>query len=63
MPLSVTRNENEEWRDCVIRYAQKVGLATEALWVYDDAIRAGLSEADAAWNALSEWDLLDYRER
>lgn len=57
--LKAERLENETWRQCVERYARKYGLESEALDYFDNEIRRGEKEADAAWTALYEWDLLE----
>lgn len=45
----------------MLRYAAEYGgLEVEVEWAYQKSLNQGLSEQDAAWAALYEWDLLDY---
>ena len=61
--LVVTRKHEETWRKCVIRYAKPFGLVIEALVEFDCCLyRDGEAEETAAWNALYEWDLLDFKD-
>ena len=62
MPLVARKQEGETWREAVARIAGKQGLATECLEVYDDLMAKDLAhtEADAAKQALYEWDCLAY---
>jgi hypothetical protein len=60
--LKCERLENESWRECVVRYAKKYGLETEALDDFDSAIKREENPKDAAWSALYEWDLLEMYE-
>jgi hypothetical protein len=62
MSLSVKTLLDEEWRDCVKRYATEYSLEKEALADFDRRVAAGTGEATAAWEALYELDLLDYEE-
>ena len=62
MPLVVRRNENETWREVVKRIAARHGLWIEAFEEFDHCIEAGSSEESAAFDALYEWDLLDYED-
>lgn len=54
--LQITKTSGETWRDCVERIAGKCGLVSECLDLYDDAIKAGALEEEAAFEALYEWD-------
>lgn len=60
MSLFAERHEHETWRDCVYRVASKYGLEMEALTDYDRNIAYGAPADQAAFDALYEWDLLDY---
>ena len=62
MPLIARRNENETWREAVKRIASRHGLWIEALEEFDHCIEAGATEESAAFDALYEWDLLDYED-
>lgn len=59
MGLNLVRQADESWRDAVKRYAQKFGLEDEALRSYDDYVRNGVTEPEAAWDACYDWDVLD----
>lgn len=60
MSLRVLRQDDESWRDCVIRYAEPWGLEDECLEIYDEELAKGATEAQAAWAACYEWDVLDF---
>ena len=64
MPSLVAhRKESESWRDAVKRIAGEYGLEYEALTAYDQSIAEdNLDEPTAAFEALYDWDLLDYEE-
>ena len=62
MPLTATKHKNETWRECVIRYAENYGLKEEVLSIFDEKVEAGVDKETAAWEALYEWDLLDFTE-
>ena len=59
--LSATRSDDETWRAAVLRIAARYGLEKEVLTEYDQRIEEGVEESTAAWEALYEWDLLDFR--
>ena len=59
MSLVAARRENETWREAVIRCAAPWGLERDALGVYDRLLTEGMHEAQAAWCALYEWDIVD----
>ena len=44
----------------MLRIAGDHGLAQEAVDLFDAAVFHGDDEAEAAWWALSEWDLLEF---
>ena len=56
------KNENESWRDTVIRYAKPYGLQYDTLESFDNLVKEGWEQRDAAWGALCDWDLLEYEE-
>jgi len=60
--LYCKRNEGESWLDAVKRIAGKYGMEEDCVAAYCECIEAGESEELAAWNALYEWDCLDYRD-
>lgn len=60
MGLVVKRQEDETWREAVIRYAKPYGLERECLEIYDADVSNGTDESRAAWNALYEWDVLEF---
>jgi hypothetical protein len=57
--LVARRLEGEKWRDAVKRIAAQFGLEEECLEEYDEAAKND-DDADAAWGALYEWDVLSY---
>lgn len=61
MSLYCERHEGESWRDAVKRIAGKYGLEDECLDAFNECLEDGDSEDKAAWNALCEWDCLEYR--
>lgn len=62
MSLGCKRNAGETWRDCAIRYAARYGLQDEVVGIFDFSVISGAPEDQACWDALCEWDLLDFRE-
>lgn len=60
MPKLVLRKqENETWLECIERYAAPYGLQLEVIKEFKRNILAGIDEAEAAWDACYEWDILD----
>ncbi len=62
MTFRVHRNPDETWREAVIRYASPYGMAVECLEWFDDAIKSGKNEGEAAFDALYEWDVVPLEE-
>lgn len=62
MPLVLRKFENETWLEAALRRADEYELGGEVLQAYDAGRKNGESEADAAWGACYEWDVLEYRE-
>ena len=60
--LVLTRNENESWLECALRYAKPYGMEHEVKEYYDEFIANGSTEENAAFDACLEWDLLDYKK-
>lgn len=62
MPLVVRKNPGETWRETVVRYARPQGLETECLAEFDFEMSRGdhVDGAQAAFDALYEWDCLAY---
>lgn len=60
MSLRVVKNENETWREAVERIAKVYGLEEECLYEYDRLRARNVIEAQAAWEALYEWDCLEF---
>jgi hypothetical protein len=60
MPLAIYRHEGETWRQAVSRQADLYGMKSECLEIFDREVILGTNEARAAWEALYEWDCLDY---
>lgn len=56
--LGCERHANETWREAVKRIAKSHGLTTECLESFDHEVKAGEDEAQAALNALCDWDCL-----
>lgn len=62
MTLYVLKRKAETWREFVYRRAVDYGLEEEALDTYDNAIKQGELEAQAASLACSEWNLMYYAD-
>jgi len=61
MPLRLVKKACEKWRDCVERIATENGLEKECLEQFDKVMERGItSEEVAAWEALYDWDCLEY---
>ena len=60
--LAATRKENESWREAVIRHAKPWGLQRDALKSFDSLVKKGWEQDHAAWGALYDWDLLEFKE-
>ena len=61
MARGITRKADETWRECVRRYAEPYGLHRECLELFDYAIKNGEPENRAAFDALYDWDCVEYR--
>lgn len=60
MTLRITRKDDETWRECAARYADRYGLNGEVLDYYDSAVARGIDEGLAAWEACVEWDIAEF---
>ena len=61
MPLQLTKRGRESWRDCVARISGEQQLQAECLAQFDKIMGRGTTpEENAAWDALYDWDCLDY---
>ncbi len=61
MPLRLIKKPRESWRECVERIAGEQGLKEKCLQQFDEAMENGTTpEETAAWDALYEWDCLEY---
>jgi hypothetical protein len=60
MSLVAKREKHETWRQAVERIAKPYGLERDCLEVFDQERASGVPEGKAAWNALYEWDCLDF---
>ncbi len=61
MPLRLIKKPRESWRECVQRIAGEYHLEKECLAQFDEAIDQGTTpEETIAWDALCEWDCLEY---
>ena len=60
--LVAKRRGKETWRDMAIRYAKSRGLKREVLREYNRLVSKGWKQDQAAWGALYDWDLLEFKE-
>ena len=60
MMLYMTRNEGETPLQAALRHAEPYGLEKEVTDAYHAGVTQGLTPENAAFYALSEWDLLEY---
>jgi hypothetical protein len=60
MALVFRRQKTESWKEAMLRYARRYHIEKDVLETYEHFVRAGETEARAAWSALYEWDLLDF---
>lgn len=59
MALILRKEKSETWKEAVLRYARPYHLEEDVLETFTRLIdKNGLSEDQAAWGALYEWDLL-----
>jgi hypothetical protein len=56
MPLVVKRKLSETWRDAVARRAREFGVEQECLLAYEERVREGMHEAEAAFRALESFE-------
>lgn len=56
--LNLRKQEGETWKEAMLRHARPYGLEGDVLETFTRLTGDGLSEAQAAWDALYEWDLL-----
>lgn len=56
MPLLISRQDGETWRDVVVRYSAPHGLQSECLDLFDNDPDRESDPAQAAFDALYEWD-------
>ena len=61
MALVMNKRPKETWLGCAMRYAEPYGLTYEVKDSYNGFIVDEYSEEEAAYMALEEWDLLDYK--
>jgi len=61
MSLVLSKREDQTWRDAAIEQARRYGMERDVTEYFDRFIAAGDDEAEAAWSACYEWDVLDYR--
>lgn len=62
MTVYILKRKEETWREFIYRRAEDYGLEYEAVQTFDTAVANGASEADAAFSACSEWELLYYAD-
>lgn len=58
--LAIKRRDGETWRQAAERYAAPWGLQDEVLADFDADIAKGVDEAEAAWGACMERDVLPF---
>ena len=64
MPLILYREKGESWRDAALRQAGKFGLQEDVAHSFDAEKAVTESEqAEAAFYACYEWDVLDFEDR
>jgi hypothetical protein len=59
MALGFQPLPGESWRDCVRRLGRKYGYEFEVMEAFDKNLAAGDSEAAAAFEACSEFDVCE----
>jgi hypothetical protein len=57
--LRLTRQDDETWLDCALRYGRRHGLETEVEASYHRYHDAGLPPIEAAIQAAEDWDCCD----
>jgi hypothetical protein len=57
--LGLTKEDNETWRECAIRYGKAYGMDREVAESYDAEIASSEDESTAAWSACRDWDVLN----
>lgn len=62
MPLILRRHKHESWYGALMRYAEPFGLGEEARRTYEEHRAEGDDEAEAAFYAAYDLDILDYSE-
>ena len=62
MPFIVCKIPGMDWRETVMRYGGRKGLRYEVTALFDEAVSDGLTEEQAAFIALGEYDCLDFVE-
>lgn len=62
MALTLRRQEGETWKETMLRYARRYRMERDVLETFTKLVKDGLDEAEAAWDALYEWDLLEFEE-
>lgn len=60
--LGISREKDETWRECAIRYGRKYGLEWEITEWFDRGIAAGKPDFEAAIEAVNEWDCCDLKD-
>lgn len=58
MALILRKGKSETWKEAMLRYARPYHLEEDVLETFTRLTKNGLSEAQAAWDALYEWDLV-----
>jgi len=60
MAQTFRKQEGETWKEAMLRYARPYRMERDVLGTFTRLVKDGLSEAEAAWDALYEWDLLGF---
>jgi hypothetical protein len=62
VPFIVCKIPEMSWRETVTTYGGRKGLRHEVTALFDEAVADGLTQEQAAFIALGEYDCLDYVE-
>jgi hypothetical protein len=62
MPFVIRRNDDESWEAACRRLAAAQGLEDEVMAIFAEEIAVGVEPGLACFNALYEWDCVDFLE-
>ena len=57
--LQISRLDGETWLECARRLGRKYGLERELMEAFEKNLKAGDSEATAAFEACYKWDVCE----